>query len=133
MKPFILSTLFAFGALAAVASAGAQQPIRSAHPTPKSDVPANLAREARISLDSARVIARAKLPKAYVQSEELERENGKLIYSFDMKTTGKSGIDEVNVNALNGSIVGKIGHESPKSEAKEAAAEHETSHRKPKP
>jgi hypothetical protein len=66
-----------------------------------------------------------------VQSEELERENGRLIYSFDMKTDGKSGIDEVNVNALNGAIVGKVGHESPKSEAKEAAAEHETRPRKP--
>jgi len=110
------------GTFAAVASAGAQ----STHPTPKSDIPAALAREAKITLDSARVIARAKLPKATVQSEELERESGNLIYSFDMKTAGRSGIDEVNVNALNGKIVGKIGHEGPVSEAKEAAAEHES-------
>jgi len=30
-------------------------------------------------------------------------------------TAGKSGIDEVNVNALTGKVVGKIEHESPKT------------------
>ena len=120
MKAYALPAAMTLAAIAAIAPLGAQQPT---HPTPKSDIPANLAKEAKISVDSARVIARAKLPKAYIQTEELERENGRLIYSFDMKTDGRSGIDEVNVNALNGSIVGKIGHESAKSEAKEAVAE----------
>ena len=129
MKLFGMPSLLALATFAAVASAGAQQPT---HPSPKSDVPAALAREAKISLDSARMIAKAQLPKATVQSEELERENGKLIYSFDMKTAGKSGIDEVNVNATNGALVGKIGHESAKSEAKEAAAEHAAAAKKPK-
>lgn len=128
MKMKILSSLLVLGTLAAIAPAGAQQAV---HPTPKSDIPAKLAREAKISLDSARTIAHAKLPQAYAQSEELERENGRLIYSFDMKTSGKSGIDEVNVNALNGAVVGEIGHESPKSEAKEAAAEHKAAPKKP--
>ncbi|HEY8310477.1 MAG TPA: PepSY domain-containing protein [Gemmatimonadaceae bacterium] len=128
MKLYLIPSLLVIGTFAAVAPAGAQQ---AAHPAPTSDVPANLAREAKISIDSARAIASKKLPKAYVQSEELERENGKLIYSFDMKTVGKSGIDEVNVNALNGALVGKIGHESPKSEAKEATTEHETPSKKP--
>lgn len=128
MKPFVMPTLLVMASVAAVASAGAQQ----TRPTPKSDVPAALAREAKISLDSARTIARAKLPRATIQSEELERENGRLIYSFDMKTAGRSGIDEVNVNAKNGSIVGKVGHESAKSEAKEAAAERPASPHKPK-
>ena len=129
MKPFVMPSLLVLGTFATVASAGAQQTM---HPTPKSDVPAALAREAKITLDAARVIARAKLPKATVQAEELERENGRLIYSFDMKTAGRSGIDEVNVNAMNGSIVGKIGHESAQSEAKEAATERAASAKKPK-
>ncbi|MEO6865798.1 MAG: PepSY domain-containing protein [Gemmatimonadaceae bacterium] len=128
MKPFVMPSLVVIGTFVAVGSAGAQ----SMKPMPKSDVPAALAREAKISLDSARVIAKAQLPKATVASEELERENGKLIYSFDMKTAGKSGIDEVNVNAMNGALVGKIGHESAKSEAKEAAAEKRTAMKKPK-
>ena len=127
MKPFVMPTLLVTASLVAVASAGAQQTT----PAPKSDVPAALAREAKISLDSARTIARAKLPRATIQSEELERENGRLIYSFDMKTAGRSGIDEVNVNAMNGHLVGKVGHESAKSEAKEAAAERVTSPKKP--
>lgn len=128
MKTNLLPSIAVAGALCVAASAGAQQ---TTHPAPKSDIPSALAHSARITLDSARNVARAKLPKAWVQSEELERENGRLIYSFDMKTDRKSGIDEVNVNALNGSIVGKVGHESPKSEAKEAAAEHETLPKKP--
>ena len=128
MKPFVKPSLLVLGTFVAIASAGAQKPT---HPAPKSDVPAALAREAKISLDSARTIAQSKLPKATVQSEELERENGKLIYSFDMRTAGKSGIDEVNVNAMNGSIVGKIGHESAKSEVKEAAAEKAAAAKKP--
>ncbi len=119
MKLFAMPSLLVLGTFVAVGSAGAQ----STHPTPKSDVPAALAREAKITLDSARTLAQAKLPKAFVQSEELERENGKLIYSFDMKTAGKSGIDEVNINAMNGKMVGKIGHEGAASEAKEAAAD----------
>lgn len=129
MKPFVIPSLLVLGTFAVAASAGAQQ---STHPTPKSDVPATLAREAKITLDSARTIARAKLPKATVQSEELERENGRLIYSFDMKTAGRSGIDEVNVNAMNGKIVGKIGHEGPSSETKATAAEHGGLAKKPK-
>lgn len=128
MKPLVMPSLVVIGTFVAVGSAGAQ----SMKPMPKSDVPAALAREAKISLDSARVIAKAQLPKASVASEELERENGKLIYSFDMKTAGKSGIDEVNVNAMNGALVGKIGHESAKSEAKEAATEKASSMKKPK-
>jgi uncharacterized membrane protein YkoI len=123
MTPFTKSSLLAICTVAVVASAGAQQPT---HPTPKSDIPAALAREAKISLDAARGTARARLPKASIQSEELERENGRLIYSFDMKTPVRAGIDEVNVNAVTGAIVGKVGHEGGTSEAKEAASEHKS-------
>ena len=125
MKTTHTAALITLCSFAAVAAAGAQST------NPKSNVPAKLAREAKISLDSARTIAKARLPKATVQSEELEREGGKLIYSFDMKTAGKSGIDEVNVNAVNGKLVGKVGHEGPADEAKEAKAEHEKAPKKP--
>ena len=120
MKAYLFPAIAAFATLAAAGPLAAQGTMR---PAPKSDFPAKLMKEAKVSADSARTIARAQLPKAYIQSEELERENGRLIYSFDMKTDGKSGIDEVNVNALSGKLVGKIGHEGAKSEAREAAAE----------
>ena len=57
---------------------------------------------------------------------EIEQEDGKLIYSFDFKIKGKSGTDEVNVDAMTGTIL-KVEHESPKAEAKEKAADRKKS------
>lgn len=87
----------------------------------RSIAPAN--EEAKISKDSATVIALARVPGATVASAEIEREKGRLIWSFDLKTAGKSGIDEVNVNALTGKLVGKVEHETPRTEKKEAVKE----------
>lgn len=78
-----------------------------------------LAAEAKISLDSARTIALHKVKNGSVASEELEREHGKLIYSFDVKVPGKTGIQEVNVNALNGAVIG-VHHEDAATEMREA-------------
>jgi uncharacterized membrane protein YkoI len=64
----------------------------------KSDVPASLSKEAKISLETARATALAKVPHGVIRSEELEREHGKLIYSFDIAVPGKLGIQEVNVS-----------------------------------
>ena len=58
-----------------------------------------LLKKAKVSPDAATAAAQAKVPKGKVVSAEIEEENGKLIYSFDIKTRGKSGIDEVNVGA----------------------------------
>jgi len=82
-----------------------------------------LLKKAKITADSAIVVAKARLPKATINAAEIEEENGKLIYSFDFKTAGKSGIDEVNVDAMTGKLVGKVQHESPADEKKEAAEE----------
>jgi hypothetical protein len=82
-----------------------------------------LFKKARITTDSAIVLAKAKLPKATLDAGEIEEEGGQLIYSFDFKTAGKTGIDEVNIDAMTGKLVGKISHESPADEAKEAKAE----------
>ncbi|MFL6235319.1 MAG: PepSY domain-containing protein [Thermoanaerobaculia bacterium] len=94
----------------------------------KSDVPADLAKEAKISLETARATALAKVPHGVVRSEELEREHGKLIYSFDIAVPGKPGIQEVNVNAISGKVLG-VHHETAKDEQKEAAKEHKPSGR----
>ena len=104
-------------ALAAVASVSAAQSVKVTETKP------GLLKRAKISSDSAVAVARAKLPKATISSAEIEEEDGKLIFSFDMKTTGKSGIDEVNVDALTGKMVGKVQHESAADEKKEAADE----------
>ena len=77
---------------------------------------ADLQKEAKISMDKAREIALTKVKGGKIESGELEREHGKLIYSFDIKT-GKSGVTEVNVDA----ITGKIVNVQKENAAKEAA------------
>ncbi len=82
----------------------------------------------KITLKHARAIALKKAPGT-IKSSELEREHGKLIYSFDIATSAKA-VTEVNVDALNGKIVA-VQHESAakeaaekKQEAKEKTAKH---------
>jgi uncharacterized membrane protein YkoI len=87
----------------------------------KEEKPGLLAR-AKVAPDVAEASAQAKFPKATAVSAELEEEDGKLIYSFDFKTKGKSGIDEVNVDASTGAVL-HVDHESPRAEAKEKAAD----------
>src|SRR6266705_6332402 len=88
--------------------------------TKKAESQATLQKEAKISEADARATALKEIPNGTVKSEELEREHGKLIYSYDITVPGKTGIDEVNVNAIDGTVVAKQ-HETPKSEKKEAA------------
>ncbi|HCU10825.1 MAG TPA: hypothetical protein DGB72_01730 [Gemmatimonadetes bacterium] len=88
----------------------------------KAETQAALQKEAKISEATARATAVKEVPNGTVKSSELERENGKLIYSYDITVPGKTGIDEVNVNAMDGSVVAKQ-HENPKAEKKEAAQE----------
>jgi uncharacterized membrane protein YkoI len=95
-----------------------------AQATYKRDIPDSLAKDAKITEAAAAAAAQHRVPKGTIDGVELEREKGKLIFSYDIKTPGKSGIDEVNVDAITGKIVG-FEHESPATEKKEAAAEAE--------
>lgn len=72
----------------------------------------------KIKESAARATALAQVPGAKVRSHELEFEGGRWIYSYDLKTAGKSGIDEVNVDANTGEVVGGVQHEGPRAEAK---------------
>lgn len=92
----------------------------------KSD--AALASQAKVSMETAKATALAKVPGGKIKSSELEREKGKLIYSFDIVTARKSGIDEVNVDAIDGHVVA-VAHEGPKAERKEAKQERAEAHR----
>ncbi|MEP6509814.1 MAG: PepSY domain-containing protein, partial [Gemmatimonadales bacterium] len=82
----------------------------------------SLRKEAKISMKTARRSALKEVPNGRVQTSEIERENGKLIYSFGIKVAGKTGIEEVNIDAMTGALVAHE-HESPATEKKEAAAE----------
>jgi Peptidase propeptide and YPEB domain len=78
------------------------------------------AEKPKISMKKAKAIALKKVPGGKIESAELENEGGKLIYSFDIKA--RSGITEVNVDAMNGKIVA-VQNESPAKEAAEKKAE----------
>ena len=76
---------------------------------------ANSDNTGKITMAKAQQVALAKEP-GKLKSHELEKENGKWIYSFDIKT--QSGVHEVNVDAVSGEIVeDKV--ESAAAEAKE--------------
>jgi uncharacterized membrane protein YkoI len=105
--------------VAALAVAGSSARAQASY---KREIPDSLVKAAKISEAAAAETAQKRVPKATIASVELERENGKLIYSYDMKTKGKSGVDEVNVDAVTGKII-SVAHESPVTEKKEAAAE----------
>lgn len=125
MKPItatLTTTLVTLGCTVALAATAGAQSATEQATQPKTDIPPALAHSAKISLDSARTIAMHRLSNATIESQELEREHGRLIYSFDMKVASKSGVEEVNVNAMNGRIV-DVSHEGPAAEKKEAAAE----------
>ena len=85
----------------------------------KAESQAALQREAKIPEATARATALAEVPNGTVKSSELEREKGKLIYSYDISVPGKTGIEEIAVNAIDGTIVSRE-HETPKMEKKEA-------------
>jgi uncharacterized membrane protein YkoI len=96
----------------------------------KKDIPDSLAKRAKITEAAAAATAQKRVPKGKIQGVELEMENGKLQYSYDVKTEGKSGTDEVNVSAITGKIIG-FSHESAAAEKKEAAAEKKPAPKKP--
>jgi len=83
---------------------------------------AGLMREAIVSKGQAEKTALGKVPHGIIKSEELEREHGKLIWSFDIGTSGTKSITEVQVDAKTGKIV-SMQVETPKDQAKETAAD----------
>jgi len=91
----------------------------------KTHVGEDLSKEATISEPEARKIALARIP-GDVQSEELEREHHRVVYSYDIKQAGKPGVEEVLVDAKNGKIV-SVKHETDANEKKEKE------HDRPKP
>ena len=136
MNTNVLRTVAA-AALLAVVSAGvavAQQPVQKPAPKapaaksasapkqasakPKHETQKALRAEAKVKEDSARKVALAAVPGGKVSKHELERENGKVIYSYDIKVAGKPGMDEVHVDAVTGAVLSNQ-HESPAAEKKE--------------
>ena len=61
--------------------------------------------QAKISEADAKQIALAKVPNGSIKEGELEKEKGRLIWSFDIAIPGQTDIKEVNVDAVSGEVV----------------------------
>jgi uncharacterized membrane protein YkoI len=83
-----------------------------------SDKQAKLEAGARITKADAEKIALAQAPNGTIKEGELEKEKGRLIWSFDIATPGSKDMAEVQVDAQNGQIV-TVEKETPKQEEKE--------------
>lgn len=86
---------------------------------------AKLAKQAKITKEQAQEIALKRWP-GNVESGELEREHGKLVYSFDIRNA-KGTIDEVQVSAITGKIV-RVEHETKAQEGAEKRKESKEKH-----
>lgn len=80
---------------------------------------ADLEAQAKISKAQAQEIALAKAPGGTVKECEIEKEHGKLVWSFDIATPGTSVITEVQVDALTGEIAA-VEHETTAEQEKES-------------
>ncbi len=83
---------------------------------------AQLTRQAKVTRSQAEKTALDKVPKGKIQTGEIENENGKLVWSFDIARPGTKDITEVQIDAKTGEIA-SLKVETPKDQAAEAAAD----------
>ena len=81
--------------------------------------PEKLSSQAKVSRADAEKIALAKEPGT-IKEGELEKEHGKVIYSFDIQTS--NGVHEVNIDAVTGKVI-EDSVETPADETKEQSKE----------
>lgn len=79
---------------------------------------AELQSQAKITKELAQQTALTKAPGGTVKEGELEKEKGKLIWSFDIATPGSPNITEVGVDAITGDVV-SVDTETPEQQKKE--------------
>ena len=83
---------------------------------------ARLEAQAKVSKAEAERIALGTVPGGTVKEGELEKEKGKLIWSFDIATAGTRDITEVHVDAVTGKVV-RTEHETVADQEKEKKAD----------
>lgn len=81
-----------------------------------------LLKEAKITRTQAERTALTRVPQGQISASELEREHGKLIWSFDIAKPRTRNISEVQVDAKTGRIV-SVKTETPTDQAAEATAD----------
>jgi hypothetical protein len=60
---------------------------------------------ARITQDSARAVALARVPRGAVQASALKLQSGTLVYIYDISVPGKDGLEELHVSAVDAKVV----------------------------
>ena len=80
--------------------------------TPKAKIPEGVARASALK----------HVPGGTITSSEVEKEHGKLIYSFDIARSKVSGVEEVHIDAMTGQFLGQH-HESALRESVEQKGE----------
>jgi uncharacterized membrane protein YkoI len=93
-----MKTQFVLGGLLAAA-------LFAAGCTTEKQEQADLQSQAKISKEQAQETALAKVPSGTIKESELEKEKGKIIWSFDISTPDSKDITEVNVDAVTGDVV----------------------------
>ncbi len=92
---------------------------------------AKLEAEAKISKADAEKTALAKVPGGTIKEGELEKEKGKLIWSFDISTPGTMDIMEVQVDAITGQVI-SVEKETAADQAKEKKKDKEENEKEEK-
>ena len=77
-------------------------------------------KEAKV-IEAARETALEKVPHGTLKSSELEKEHGRLIWTFDIAQPSVPGLTEVHIDAKTGKLVA-VKKESPAQESKENKA-----------
>ncbi len=71
----------------------------------KEESQAKLEAQAKLTKAEASKIALDKVPGGAIKEGEIEKEEGKLIWSFDIATPGTKDLTEVQVDAMTGAVV----------------------------
>jgi len=101
----IICSLLALGLVAGGLAACATHKEEGESKEAKEAKQAKLEAEAKVTKAQAEKIALARVPGGIIKDSELEKEKGKLIWSFDISTPGTKDITEVQVNAISGEVV----------------------------
>jgi len=107
---FVLASVVASVVGAATLGAQARHEVREVQGIRITEDERGLWARATFSADSAVKLALARVPGGRITEAELEEEDGRLVYSFDLKVQGKKGKAKVHVDARTGKVV-KVEHE----------------------
>lgn len=122
----VLSTSLVASALVAIPLRSHAQTATTQATTVKEEKPGLLA-QAKVTPATASATALARVPGGAIRKSEIEREDGRLVYSFDIAVRGRKGVEEVLVDATTGTVI-SVGPEKSEKSEKSEKGEHKAGH-----